>query len=188
MASTAIITGKGIISYPCIFEPKENLSGVMKYSCSILFDKKDTATITAIKGVIEIAKARGKSNLWSNKLPKFRYEPLRDGDTELETGEKAGLIYKGKYFLNCSSNEAPGVVGPDAKVLMDQKLIYAGCFVRAQLNAFPYKSGSYIGIGWGLNGIMLVSEGPRLDGRVDPEEAFANFAEVEKEESNEDLM
>lgn len=168
-----MITGEAIISYPALFEPKANPSGAMKYSCSLLFDKDDTDTIAELTRAIDKAIARGKEAKWSGKVPKFRYQPLRDGDEELESGDKTDAVYEGKVFLNCSSDTAPGVVGPNAKVLMDQNKIYAGCIVRADVNPFPYKHSGNAGIGWGLNNIMLVADGSRLDGRQNAEDAFS---------------
>jgi hypothetical protein len=173
-----MITCEGIISYPAIWEPKENLSGVMKYSCSPLIDKADKAGIKGLNDAIDRAVIKGKSEKWNNKLPKFRYTPLRDGDAELESGEKTDPIYKGKVFLNCSSDTAPQVVGPDAQPLMDQNALYAGCIVRLDVNPFPYKHAGSAGIGWGLNNVMLVRDGSRLDGRANATEAFSSFAET----------
>jgi len=178
-----MITAKMIISYPALFEAKPNPSGAMKFSCSLLIDKSDEKGVKAIRAEIAKATAKGKGGVWQNKVPKFRYEPLRDGDEELASGEKTDAVYKNKFFLNCSANDAPGVVGPDAQPLMDQNLIYAGCIVRADINPFPYKNSGNCGIGWGLNNVMLSSDGPRLDGRQNAEDAFSDFAEKE-----EDLM
>ena len=178
-----MITGKVIISYPHIFEPSENLSGQMKYSCSLLIEKTDTKTIEAIRAAIQKATEKGKATIWGGKVPKFRYEPLRDGDEELASGDKDDPAYKGRYFLNCTSNDAPGVVDVHAKPLMNQNDLYAGCIVRADINPFPYKNSGNAGVGWGLQNLMLVSDGERLDGRKKAEDAFAGFAE----ESDDDL-
>ncbi len=175
-----MITCEAIISYPALFEPKENQSGVLKYSASLLIDKSDEKGIADIKKAIKKATDKGKAGVWNNKVPKFRYEPLRDGDEELASGEKTDAIYKGKVFLNCSSNDAPGVVGSDGKPLMDQNKLYAGCIVRLDINPFPYKHSGNCGIGWGLNNAMFIREGARLDGKQNAEDAFAGFAESEE--------
>ena len=88
-------------------------------------------------------------------------------------------------FVNCSSDDPPGVVGPDAKPLMNQADIYAGCWVRADINPFPYKKKGNSGIGWGLNNVMLISEGERLDGRQKAEDAFEGYAGGDGEEAGE---
>ena len=176
-----MITGPAIISYPALFEAKPNPSGALKFSCSLLFDKKDKKVIAELHAAIDKAILRGKEKNWEGRLPKFRYEPLRDGDQELADGEKTDKIYAGKFFLNCSANEAPGVVGPDAKQLINQNEIYAGCIVRADINPFPYKNSGNCGIGWGLNNVMLIDDGERLDGRQSAEGAFGDYAKEDDE-------
>lgn len=189
MSKTSIVTCTAVLSYPALFEPKENLSGALKYSCTLLFDKGKTKGLKELTDVIAVATEKGKSTLWSGKVPKFRYEALRDGDEELSSGQKEDKVYTNKMFLNCTSNSAPGVCDEHAKPLMDQKKIYAGCIVRAQLNAFPYKNSGNCGVAWGLNGIMFIEDGPRLDGRIDSEEAFAGYAiETEGESENPDNL
>lgn len=173
-----MITGPVTISYPVLFDAKPNLSGDLKFSCCLLVDKADKASIGQIRAEIKRALAKGKEKLWSGKTPKFRYQPLRDGDEELADGTKDSDEYKNRFFINTSANEdsPPGVVGPDAQPLMDQGSIYSGCVVRADIRAFPYKRGGNNGVGWWLNNIMLVSDGPRLDGKMNAVDAFADFA------------
>ncbi|RLC76046.1 MAG: hypothetical protein DRI61_13985 [Chloroflexi bacterium] len=179
-----MITPEVIISYPSIFEPKENPSGAMKYSCSILIDKSDKKGVADFEKAVATAIQKGRENIpaWKNKVPKFRYPALRDGDQELEDGTKTDPIYEGKLFIKCSSNDAPGVVGPDAKPLMNQDDLYAGCIVRLDVNPFPYSNSGNNGIGWGLNNVMLVREGERLDGRKNAETAFGAFASNESDD------
>ena len=169
------------ISYPNLFEAKPNPSGALKFSCSLLIPKADVEGVKILRAAIEKAKAIGKEKIWKGKVPRFRYDPLRDGDEELASGDKTDKVYKGMYFLNSSSNDAPGVVGPDAKPLMDHKAIFAGCWVRADINPFPYDNSGNKGVGWGLNNVMLVKEDERLDGRQNAEDAFADFTEAEDE-------
>lgn len=181
-----MISCKCIISYPALFEPKPNPSGVLKYSCSLLIPKSDVAGVQAFKSEVEKAAARGLEKLWKNKLPKFRYEPLRDGDQELKDGDKTDDVYRGMYFINCSSNTAPGVIGPDGGVIVDPESIFPGCFVRAEVNPFPYSQKGNKGIGWGLNNVMLLGPGPRLDGRRSAADAFSEVpkADISEEEAN----
>ena len=189
-----MITPVMVISFPALFEAKPNPSGALKYSCSLLIDKSDTAGIAQLKDAVAKAIAKGKETIWSNKIPPFRYQPLRDGDAELASGEKTDPSYKGKLFLNCSANTAPGVVMATAsgpKPLLDQSAIFAGCYVRADVNPFPYKNSGNCGVGWGLNNVLLIKEGPRLDGRMRAEDAFAAFAIPEEDgtpEGSGDLM
>jgi len=181
-----MITPEATITYPALFEPKENLSGHLKYSCSLLIPKSDKKGIAKLEAAIEKAKQKGKTAKWNNKIPHFNYEPLRDGDKELENGQKEGNEYKGMMFINCSANEdsPPGVVDCYGEKLLDKQAIYSGCVVRADVRPYPYKSGGNCGIAWWLNNIMLVDDGPRLDGKQNAVDAFADFTKnVEDEDS-----
>lgn len=176
-----MITCEGIISYPAIFEPKENQSGVLKYSCSLLVNKTDTKGVADLQAAVNKAIEKGKATIWKGKTPSFRYQPLRDGDAELASGDKDDKIYAGKVFLNCSMDPKkgrPGVVDRTGKPLMDQGDLYPGCIVRLDVNAFPYENSGNKGVGWGLNNVMVVRDGERLDGRAKAEDAFASVIET----------
>jgi hypothetical protein len=175
-----MITPEAIISYPNIFEAKANLSGALKFSCSLLIDKSDTNGVKQLQDAVAKATIKGKEGLWKGKVPAFRYEPIRDGDKELASGEKTDPIYKNKIFINCTSDEAPGVVDAKGKPLMDQRKLYPGCIVRVDCNAYPYAHKGNSGVGWGLNNVMVVRDGARLDGRVNAEDAFAGFVQPEE--------
>ena len=176
-----MITGIVRGSYLAIFEPKKNLSGALKYSITLLIPKSDAAGVAVIQDAIDKATAKGKDSIWGGKVPKFRYEPMRDGDKELESGERTGKEWAGHYFINTTSDQPPGVVDRRGKPLLDQTALYSGCYVRADVNAFPYKNSGNCGIGWGLNNLMLWAPGERLDGRQNAEDAFANYAATDDE-------
>jgi hypothetical protein len=172
------------LSFPALFEPKANPSGKMKYGCSLLISKDDVAGVKQLQDAIQKAMQKGKETLWSNKIPAFRYQPLRDGDAELASGEKTDPVYKNTFFLNASADTAPGIVmatGSGPKPILDVSAIFAGCWVRADINAFPYKNSGNCGVGWGLNNVLLVKEGERLDGRMRATDAFANYDVVEED-------
>ena len=175
------VTPEMIGSFVKVFEAEPNLSGDMKYSIQLLINKTDKKGIAQLEAMIEKAKMKGKEKHWAGKVPPFRYEPLRDGDKELASGEKDDASYKGRMFLNASAKESdkPQVVGPDASPLMDQDMLYSGAIVRADLSAFPYKNGGNNGIGWYLNSLMVVRDGERLDGKQNAVDAFAKYAEEE---------
>lgn len=182
------VTPEMIASFVKVFEPEPNLSGQLKYSVQLLIDKSDKKGVAALEAMVAKAKAKGVATKWGGKEPAFRYQPLRDGDAELASGEKEDAAYKGRMFLNASANEKdkPQVVGPDAKPLMDQDLLYSGAVVRADLSAFPYKNSGNSGVGWYLNSLMVVRDGERLDGRQNAVDAFEKYA-IEDEESDDNL-
>ena len=175
-----MIVQNAIISFPNIFEPAEDLSGRLMYSCTLLINKTDKKMVEAILREIEKAKERGKQRVWGGKIPRFTYAPLRDGDKEIaEELKDKGKGYEGRFFFNPKSDTRPGIVGPDLSPIMDKDQIYAGCIVHADVSPYPYKNGGNCGIGWWLNNIMLVKEcdpEDRLDGKQKAEVAFAEFA------------
>lgn len=178
-----MITGIVRLSYPVLFEAKENLSGALKFSASLLIPKTDKKAVEIIRQEIKAATEKGKSKCWSGKIPKFTHQALRDGDEELEDGRKTGAEYKGHYFINCTSDKRPGVVDSKLQAIIDPEEIYAGCYVRAEVNAYPYSRSGSNGVTWGLNNVMKVKDGERLDGRQAAEDAFKDFAEDNTEES-----
>lgn len=176
-----MITGIVRGSYLAVFEPKKNLSGVLKYSITLLIPKSDAAGVATIQAEIDKAVAKGKDSLWGGKVPKFRYEPMRDGDKELASGDRTGKEWAGHFFINATSDQPPGIVTRQGKPLLDQSEVYSGCLLRADVNAFPFKNSGNCGVGWGLNNLMLWAPGERLDGRQNAEDAFANYASGDDE-------
>lgn len=168
-------------SYLNAFEPKQTPSGDMKYSASLLIPKTDKDGLAAIKEAIKKAVEVGieKGKFKQAQIKGLRL-PLRDGDEEFDNGNR-GPEYQGHYFLNSSSSNAPGVVqvqkgGPPVPIL-DTDDFYSGCYGRADINFFPYNQAGNRGIGVGLNNLLLVKEGERLDGRMKAEDAFADYTE-----------
>ncbi len=60
--------------------------------------------------------------------------------------------------------------------VMDNDKFYSGCYVHIQVNPYPYKNSGNSGVGWGLQNVMFVEDGDRLDGRRTADEAFASLA------------
>jgi len=148
-----------------------------KYGCCVLLPKGSEQE-AQVKEAIAKAKAAGiaagKFTEANTKSASFK-GCLRDGDFEIETEDRPAH-YKGTSFFNCNNASQPGVVGPDTAPLLDQDKLYSGCYCHVDVNFYPYnhpKGGK--GVGAGLNNIMLVKEGERLDGRVSAEEAFADL-------------
>ena len=174
-----MITCKVRFSYLNVFEPKETPSGDMKYSASLLIEKDNAQGIKEIKDAIKAAVDKGLStNKFSKaQVPGLRL-PLRDGDTEFESGNR-GEEYKDHFFVNCSSKNKPGIVDAQAKPIFDSDEFYSGCFGRVDINFFPYNQAGNRGIGVGLNNVMKVKDGGRLDGRQSAESAFEKYATEE---------
>jgi len=182
-----MITSLVRFSYLNAFEPKANPSGDLKFSASILISKEDKAGIKVIQAAINLAVQKG---LDINKFTKAQVSglqlPLRDGDKEFDQGNR-GAEYQGCFFLNSSSTNKPGVVkaqtgGPPVPIF-DPEDFFSGCFGRADINFFPYNKAGNRGVGVGLNNLMMVKEGERLDGRQKAEDAFSDYTEEDIEEA-----
>lgn len=159
MSSTKIVTGKVRLSYVNIFKPRAQEEGKEpKYSVCLLIPKSDTKTVAAIKQGIEAAKEAGKSS-WGGKVPPGLKVPLRDGDTERD-----GAEYAGHWFLNASSLRRPQVVDQNVQPILDQDVVYSGCYARVSINFYAYNQQGNRGVAAGLGNVQFVADGEPLGG------------------------
>ena len=179
-----MIIGEVRFSYLNCWEPRQTPNGQMKYSVCVLVPKQNKKLVAAILKDIDEARAKGvETGKYSKVQAKNVRIPLRDGDKELESGDKKGKEYEGMYFFNATSDNPPGVVGRDGKQLMDQSLIYSGCWGYVDIGFFPYNTSGNKGVGAGFNNIMFKRDDDRLDGRQKAEDAFAAVADEDVEDA-----
>jgi len=173
-----VITGKGILSYAYIWEPRPEEDGKEpKYSTSFLIPKSDVKTLQKIKDAINAAAQLGQMDKWGGKLPSPLKHPLRDGDAE---ADEKGEEYRGHYFLNASSARKPRIVDLQIQDILDRDEVYSGCEARLSLNFFPYSSNGNKGVGCGLNHVQKVADGEPLGGaRSKAEEDFADMDDLD---------
>lgn len=171
-------------TYVQVFEPKANLSGVLKYSAGLMFPKDDKVGVAAVKKAVDNAiatgVAKGKFNEAQTKSQSFRY-PLRDGDQYYaeaadDDAKAARSGFRGMMFITASNNGPIGVVDEYTNPIMDPNELYSGCWGRADVNFFPFNRGGGVGIGVGLNNIMKTKDDERLDGKQSAANAFASVA------------
>jgi hypothetical protein len=173
----SMVTGKVRLSFVHILEPHSQEEGkAPKYSACVLIPKSDKTTIAAIEKCVALAIATGKeTRVWAgDKLPKTFRTPLRDGDEELETGQKKGAEYAGHFFLNASASikSQPKVVDARVQAVIDPSLVYSGMYAKVTLNFYPYNKEGGVGIGAGLGNVQALSGGAPLGGRTRPEDDF----------------
>lgn len=152
--------------------PRPGLNGgEPKYSLMLMWDK--TVDLSVIKkAIVDAAQVKwGEHALAALKSGKLK-NPLRDGDKKFEEG--GDETFKGKVFMNASSTTRPGIVDVNG-VPVPPDRVYSGCFFHAALRFFPYDKGGNKGVGCGLQNLLLVSEGPRIDGRKSADAEFADF-------------
>ena len=167
MSDTKVITGKVRASFANVFEPKAvEEGGVLKYSVSLIIDKKDKKTLKKIEEAVEAAIETGKGK-WGGKVPKNLKLPLRDGDTDRE--EEA---YEGAMFVNAASGNKPQIVDADLNPIMDREQFYSGCYCRASINFYAFNVSGNKGIAAGLNNLQFLEDGENLSGVATAEEDF----------------
>ena len=159
-------------SYLHCWEPNAVNGGDPKYSVSAIIAKSDTKTIAAIKAAIEQAKKESASK-WGGKVPGNLKMPLRDGDIERADDE----AYKGCYFFNANSRQAPQVVDHKVQPILDQNEVYSGCYGRISVTFYGYNSNGNRGIAAGLGNIQKLKDGEPLGGRAKATDDFATAAE-----------
>lgn len=170
-----VITERVRISYADqLYTPKANDKGVLKYGCAILIPKTDKATYDRLCAVAEGVKRKavpGKDEAFYKAAPRT----LHDGDgVKPNSGESYGPEAKGCWVLNLSANERPGIV--DAGLSPMTEKIYSGDYIRADLGAFWFETQGNKGVSFGINNVMFLERGERIDGRQDAADAFAAFA------------
>lgn len=164
---TDVITVPARLSFPALFEMKatsKDKDAKKAYYCSLLLPPDtDLAPFRKAMAAAWIAKF-GK-----DLKPKADKNPLKDCATK---GHLAGYT-AGWHFITAKTQYQPVVVDQRRQPIIDQRVIYAGCWVRAHVNAFAYdhQVGGK-GISFGLNAVQFVKDGERLDGRVNAEQIF----------------
>ena len=166
-----LITNVCRASYAHVWEKSEMPNGEFKFNIALLVPKSDEAGVKMIKRAIKSA-AIDFFGEDKTKWPKALVNPLHDGDESDRGGS-----YEGHFYLNAKTDRQPGIVGPDARPIMDQDQFYSGCFCRASLNFYGYDKAGNKGVGVGLNNLMKTADGDRLDGKKNAESEFAAFAE-----------
>lgn len=179
---TKVILANVRLSYPHIFKPYSFNGQDEKYSASLLIGKEDTESIEIIEKAIENAITVGKDKF--GKKFKANKLPLRDGDDE-RPGDEA---YEGHYFLNANSTRKPTVVGKykdketGKAIRLDEEDVYAGCYVNASINFYPFSVSGNSGVAVGLGNIQKTKDGERLGGASTAEEDFDNFENIDYDE------
>lgn len=180
MAATAsptkVITGRVRLSYVQLFSPKQfNENQQAKYSCVILVDKEDTATINKIRAAQKAALELGKASKWNGKIPADWKNTFRDADDPKEADTlEANPEYAGHYFMAVSNTQKPGIIDLDKVEITDPKELYSGCYARVSLNAYPFSAQGNKGISFGLNNVQKLGEGEPLGNISRAEDDFAD--------------
>lgn len=170
-ANTKVVTGKETrLSYFNGWKPISINGGDEKYSTQILIPKDDLKTLSAIEKAVDAAIDNGLAKFGGKKPNKQAIKlPLRDGDIERDDD-----VYKGHYFLNASSKEAPQIVDRRVQPILDQSEVYSGCYARVSLNFYAFNSNGNKGVACGLGNIQKIKDGQHLGGRTSANDDFVS--------------
>lgn len=174
-----VITPVFTALFPNLFVPRPiKINGKEKgepvFGVTMLFDKASMSPEDQdrLKTLIETAQRVAREK-WPGR--DFKVEPIampfKQGDKEAEKSEKRGKngdFYKGKLVLKTNSKFKPQVVGLDRKEIINDKLVYSGCLMYAEVNFVAYDSvnGGTDGVKAYLgNFVMKAKDGPRIAGK-----------------------
>ena len=159
-------------TFAFVFEPRETPNGDLKYSIGMIFNKDNLAELKPVAQAIANAAAKKFGADW-HKWPKNLKCPMGDGDEERD-----GVEWENSFFINAVSKNQPGLVDRNLNPIMDRDEFYSGCEARASLNFYGYDTSGNKGVGTGLNNLLKWADADRLDGTVNAEDDFKEFADA----------
>lgn len=187
-----IITPVFRVSFPHWFAPwkGENSSedAKAKYGNMAIFvpgemDIKDKGLWSGMIALANDAAVKTFGKPLKELPPNFK-KPFHRGDEKAEYGMTEKMIY-----TNLTSHVKPEIRMPDGVTKLPDyckkhgktvdELIFAGIYCRASVNAFAFKKGGGKGVAFGLNGVLFVKSGERLDNRALTDEEFEDFIDPE---------
>jgi len=161
-------------SYANVWEPKSINGGRPKYSVSLIIPKSDEKTVEKIRSAVLAAYQEGENKLkgGGHILPPLEQlkTPLRDGDLE----RPLDPVYAHAWFVNASSDTAPGIVDADRNPVLSRSEVYSGVYGRASVTFYAFNTNGNRGIACALNHLQKLRDGTPLGGGTRAEDDFAD--------------
>ena len=171
------------VSYPSVFKPAD-LS--KKYELVAIFQVAETekskaagTKVVSIEALKQLCRdvAIEKYGPDRTKWPVLKF-PFRDGATETSHKDKDGYG-PGTIFVSIGNpSSKPGIVesfaGPDGRPapLAAESDFYAGCYARAEVNAYWWEFTGKQGVSLSLQNIQKLRDGERFGGRANAASTF----------------
>ena len=176
-----MFSGPVRLTFTNIFKPKEpnkrrsngdNDGSVGKYGCAILWPLG--ADLRAFeKEWYEAARLAFPKNWDANGRSVGLHSPFHDQIEKTVGLEPYRGYTPGAIYLNTTSNRRPQVVDINMNPIIDESRVYPGVWAYVSLNTYDY-SNNKMGIGFGLQSIMLIADDTVLGGgSSDPRKDFA---------------
>lgn len=160
-------TGNCRLSYPHLFEKYGDQNP--KYQAVLIIPKKDRETYRLLREAVDAATEDGKQKLWGGVVPKKFEDPIRDGDDP----DVEDPNYADCWYISPKTTTKPRIIDLDTDEILDQEEIYAGCYVRAAVKAYPYDN-KLKGVGFALNLVQKIGDGERIGGSHVSDDDFAD--------------
>lgn len=159
MASITILNAR--LAFPNIVDTNAKTG---KYGCVLLIEPMNPALAKVEKAVQEVAveKFAKDAQLVINRTKQTDKYPIHDGET------KSNYVgYSGMKFINTNS-ATPIVCYTGSRAVMSEKEIkekmYAGAYVNAIIDVYPYSNEYGKGFGVGIRGLQFVKDGDHFSG------------------------
>ena len=147
----SLITGACQCCFPHVFEKHQfQDGGRAEYSITLLV-KKDDPMLVDLKQTMKAA----LMEKFSGKIPPGWHNPIIDGDTKADKYPEMAGYYTLKFG---DSRNPPLVVDRAKSEIMNQKEIYAGCWVRVQFDVYAFDKVTR-GVGFGLRLVQKLADG-----------------------------
>jgi len=167
-----VITPEFRVSFPSVFQPKSFLGSEPKFSVTMLFPKNTDLKDLKRAAHLALIEKFGPKEKW----PKNLKNPFRDGD---EMEDMNG--FEGMIFVRASAKERPGLVDRRANEILDPSDFYAGCYARASVVAFGYKTAGNQGASFALLNLQKTRDGDSLTGKRRAQDEFDAIEDDEYE-------
>ncbi len=187
--TTAVI--KGRMHYAHIFEPvppfTDPESKQLRYEMTLLIDKNDQESMTALKTAINnaINNAIDTKKISSQQTKKLAL-PVHDGDEDKAENQQE---FTNVNYLNLKSNartDGNGGFQPMKVVVEDgngqhragtPEELYNGCYVYVFVNCFVYSVAGNVGVSVSFNAVKKWKDGQQLGYVLNVDDVFANFSQ-----------
>jgi hypothetical protein len=176
--SQNVVTPEFRVSYPSLFVPTAGKPNPLPtdplfYSVEAIFKKgEDLSKLIAACQVVMEKKWGDKS-----KRPPNIRSPFRDqGERAKHIDGRVILVppyQEGAIFMRFKSKNAPGVVDQKVQPILDDKMIYSGCWGKAAIAPYAYEVNGNRGVSFALVHFQKVRDDQPLGNRTLPEHEFA---------------
>ena len=183
-ADPSAITLRSVrLSYPHLFVPRayqgpgaQTVQSAPKYQVNLLIPKTDKESLLQLQSAYKAAVTKVAATKFGGKVPPDLKKPWYDGDRLTPTGKEPGEECKGCLVLSAKSSTKPAVFFKNTKTEASPEDAWAGQEAHVSIKLAVY-TGLSVGVTAYLNAVLLLGRGERIDGRTNPEEAFAGLEE-----------